>query len=198
MKELKLHRRRREAFFSSTLAANVGRLRQNNTMTGTTYALVNGWGMVLYFIVVGLLIFILPDFDSRIDRDELTGYAIAVLFMRTYVIALMVLIASFLVYAFALGDPHLPPQELPKLWAFPVDHYIAASGAPTGWNWVTLLHRGDYLNFIGVALFAGISAIAYARIVPLFLARGEHGRATIAVLQILVLVAAASGVVLLG
>ena len=36
MKELKLHRRRREAFFSSILETNAGRLRQNNTMTGTT------------------------------------------------------------------------------------------------------------------------------------------------------------------
>ena len=95
MKELKLHRRRREAFFSSILETNAGRMRQNNTMTGTTYALVNGWGMVLYFVVVGLLIFVLPDFDSRINRDELTGYAIAVLFMRTYVIALMVLLPFF-------------------------------------------------------------------------------------------------------
>ena len=95
MKELKLHRRRREAFFSSILETNTGRLRQNNTMTGTTYAFVNGWGMVLYFVVVGLLIFILPSFDSRISRDELTGYAIAVLFMRTYVIALMVLLPFF-------------------------------------------------------------------------------------------------------
>lgn len=95
MKELKLHRRRREAFFSSILETNAGRLRQNNTMTGTTYAFVNGWGMVLYFVVVGLLIFILPSFDSRINRDELTGYAIAVLFMRTYVIALMVLLPFF-------------------------------------------------------------------------------------------------------
>ena len=95
MKELKLHRRRREAFFSSILETNTGRLRQNNTMTGTTYAFVNGWGMVLYFVVVGLLIFILPSFDSRINRDELTGYAIAVLFMRTYVIALMVLLPFF-------------------------------------------------------------------------------------------------------
>jgi putative pyoverdin transport system ATP-binding/permease protein len=95
MKELKLHRRRRDAFFSSTLETDVGKLRQNNTQTGITYAFVNGWGMVLYFVVVGLLIFILPDFDSRINRDELTGYAITVLFMRSYVIGLMVLLPFF-------------------------------------------------------------------------------------------------------
>ena len=113
-------------------------------------------------------------------------------------IGLAWLAVSFALYMLALLDPHVPHGELPRLWTLPVDQYVAASGAPTGWNWVTLLHRGDYLNFIGVALFAGISAIAYARIVPLFIARGEYGRAAIALLQILVLVAAASGVVLLG
>jgi putative ATP-binding cassette transporter len=95
MKELKLHRRRREAFFSSILATNVGQLRQNNTITGTIFSFVNGWGMILYFIVVGLLIFILPDFDKGIDREELTGYAITVLFMRTYVVTLMVMLQYF-------------------------------------------------------------------------------------------------------
>ena len=52
-------------------------------------------GNGLYFVVVGLLIFVLPSYDTRIDRDQLTGYAITVLFMRTYVIALMVLLPFF-------------------------------------------------------------------------------------------------------
>jgi len=106
-------------------------------------------------------------------------------------IALMVLIASFLVYAFALGDPHLPPQELPKLWAFPVDHYIAASGAPTGWGWLALLHKSDYLIFLAVALLGLLTVVCYARIVPVLLKQGERWRAAIAVMQIVVLLAAA-------
>jgi len=97
-------------------------------------------------------------------------------------IALAVLIASFLAYAFALRDPHLPPQELVKLWAFPVDHYIVASGAPTGWGWLALLHKSDYLIF---------SVVCYARLIPLLLAQGERWRALIAVLQVLVLLGAA-------
>ena len=113
-------------------------------------------------------------------------------------IGLAWLAVSFAVYMLALLDPHVPHSDLPRLWKLPVDQYVAASGAPTGWNWITLLHRGDYLNFIGVALFAGISVLCYARIVPLFIARGECGRALIAVLQILVLVAAASGVLIVG
>ena len=110
-------------------------------------------------------------------------------------IGLAWLVASFALYMLALLDPHVPHGELPRLWMLPVDQYIAASGAPTGWGWTALLHRGDYLNFIGVALFAGISALCYARVVPLFIAHGERGRVAIALAQIVVLLAALSGLV---
>jgi hypothetical protein len=106
-------------------------------------------------------------------------------------IALVVLIASFVAYVFALRDPHVPPQELARLWAFPVDHYIAASGAPTGWGWLGLLHKSDYLIFLAVALLGLITGVCYARIVPILLNQGETWRALIAVLQVSVLLAAA-------
>jgi len=106
-------------------------------------------------------------------------------------IALVVLIASFLAYALALVDPLLPPQELATLWAFPVDHYIAASGAPTGWGWLQLLHKSDYLVFLAVAMLALVTAVCYARIIPLLLSQGEHWRALIGIIQVIVLLAAA-------
>ena len=106
-------------------------------------------------------------------------------------VALVVLVASFAAYALALVDPHVPPQELPNLWAFPVDHYIAASGAPTGWGWLQLLHKSDYLIFLAVALLGLITVVCYARIVPVLLAQGERWRAAIAIAQIVVLLAAA-------
>jgi len=106
-------------------------------------------------------------------------------------VALVVLVASFAAYVLALVDPHVSPQELPKLWAFPVDHYIAASGAPTGWGWLQLLHKSDYLIFLAVALLGLITVVCYARIVPVLLAQGERWRAAIAIVQIVVLLAAA-------
>jgi len=65
---------------------------------------------------------------------------------------------------FAVFDPHLPHAELPKLWAFPVDHFVAASGAPTGWGWLQLVHKSDYLIFIAVAALGLITVVCYARI----------------------------------
>ena len=110
-------------------------------------------------------------------------------------IALALLVATFALYMFALLDPHVPHGDLPRLWTLSVAQYVAAIGGPTGWGWTALLHRGDYLNFIGVALFAGVSIVCYARIVPTLIASGERARALIALAQIAVLVAALSGLV---
>src|SRR5207245_7902202 len=101
-------------------------------------------------------------------------------------VALVVLIVSFLAYAFALRDPHLPPQELARLWAFPVDHYIAASGAPTGWGWLQLLHKSDYLIFAAVAMLGLVTVLCYARIVPILFKEETPWRAWIPIAQILV------------
>ena len=105
--------------------------------------------------------------------------------------ALAVLIGSFLLYAFAIVDPHLPRAELPKLWSFPVDRFVAASGAPTGWGWLQLLHRSDYLIFVAVAMLGLITVVCYARMIPILLREKQSWRAAIAAVQIVVLLAAA-------
>ena len=102
-------------------------------------------------------------------------------------IGFVVLVATFAVYAFGLVDPLVPPQELMRLWSQPVDRYVAATGGPTGWGWVGFLGKGDYLNILGVALLASISAVCYARVIPVL----PRVQATLAIIQIAVLLAAA-------
>ena len=113
-------------------------------------------------------------------------------------LALGALTACFLAYAFVLVEPFVPLDELPELWTLPVDGYLAATGAPTGWGWLRLLDKGDYLNFVGIAMLALLTAVCYARIVPTLLGRGERLQAGLAIAQILVLLAAASGLFAAG
>ena len=102
-------------------------------------------------------------------------------------IAFVALVLGFAAYVFGVLEPHVPPQELARLWMLPVDHYVAASGAPTGWSWLRLLHKGDYLNFVGIAALATITIVCYARIIPVL----PRLQAVLAALQIIVLLAAA-------
>ncbi len=104
------------------------------------------------------------------------------------------LAASFLAYALALVKPQVPLHELARLWALPLDRYLAASGAPTGWGWLRLLDKGDYLNVGGIAMLALVTVLCYARIAPLLWVRGERLQGWLAIAQVIVLLIAASGV----
>ena len=108
-------------------------------------------------------------------------------------IGLGLLIAAFLTYAFGLLDPFVPLSRLPAMWALPVDRYLALTGAPTGWGWLVLLEKSDYLNLLAVAVLALITVVCYLRVLPVQLRRGERLQAAMALAQVVVLLAAASG-----
>ena len=105
-------------------------------------------------------------------------------------IALATLIASFLAYLGGFAEPLVPPERLAALWQLPVDEFRAATGAPAGWHWLARVGWSDYANMIGVALLCLVSLLCYLRIV---LCRGEAVVRVLALAQVLVLLAAASG-----
>jgi putative pyoverdin transport system ATP-binding/permease protein len=79
-KELKLHQRRRAAFFTNLLERTTLRLRRHNIAGMSVYTMAGSWGNLLFFVLVGLLIFSLPDL-REFDRQALTGYVLVLLFM---------------------------------------------------------------------------------------------------------------------
>jgi hypothetical protein len=66
--------------------------------------------------------------------------------------------------------------------------------APTGWEWISYVGKGDYLNFVGVAILAGLTIVCYAAIIPALLRKKDTPYLLIAVAEVLVLVLAASGI----
>jgi hypothetical protein len=107
-------------------------------------------------------------------------------------IAFALLVAGYVLYVCGLLEPQLPPEQLAKLWGMPLAQYLAASGAPTGWQWLSLAGRGDYFNYIGIAALATIVPLTYLRILPV-LVRHARAHALIALLELAVLLTAASG-----
>ena len=108
-------------------------------------------------------------------------------------VGFLVSLAAFLVYVSGVVAPLVPLEQLPQLWSLPASRFIAVTGEPTGWGWLTLLARSDFLNLGAVALFGLVTLVCYARIVPLLFAAGERLQAWIALAQVLVLAAAAAG-----
>ena len=109
-------------------------------------------------------------------------------------LGLFLLVASFLAYVLELVDPIVPLNRLPSLWGLPAERYLAATGAPTGWGWLSRLAAGEYLSLGAIALLSLVTVACYLRIVPIHARRGEKLHAAIALAQIVVLLAAAGGV----
>jgi putative ATP-binding cassette transporter len=81
-KELKLHRRRREAFLSQVLRSTAQSLRRDQVTANTIYNGARSWGQVLIFVLIGLLLFVLPGF-STVSHQARIGYTLIILYLMT-------------------------------------------------------------------------------------------------------------------
>jgi hypothetical protein len=113
-------------------------------------------------------------------------------------IGFVMLLASFALYMFGVITPHVPVDELPKYWSMPVGEYLKAADVHTGWSWLHLVGKGDFLNFIGIAFLSAVTIVCYLRILPILFKNKDTVYAVIAVLEVLVLVLAASGILVVG
>lgn len=107
--------------------------------------------------------------------------------------AILVLVVTFIIYLLGILTPHVPIEELPAVWGMSAGNYLKTTGMGPGWTWLGMIGKGDYLNLIGIALLASVTVICYLRIVPIFLRKGETAYGLMALLEILVLMLAASG-----
>lgn len=81
-KELKLNRRRRDAFLTEELEPAAAGLRDYGLRGNAIAMAVSNWGQILFFIFIGLLLFVTP-FLLSIEPQVLIGYTLTVLFMIT-------------------------------------------------------------------------------------------------------------------
>lgn len=100
-------------------------------------------------------------------------------------------LVALALYLAGVLAPLVPFDRLPSLWTMPAAQLLHEANAPSGWGWVRYLGYGDYLNVLAIAVFSLLSAVCVARVIPTFLKSGERVQAVLAVLQVIVLLAAA-------
>lgn len=110
----------------------------------------------------------------------------------------IVLVITFIIYVTGIFAHHIPLNDLSKYWGMPVHDYLEATGIHAGWSWLGMLGKGDFLNFIGIAFLAGVTAICYLAITPIFFKKKDTVYGVLAILEVLVLVLAASGILKAG
>jgi hypothetical protein len=121
-------------------------------------------------------------------------------------IGLVMLFITFFVYVFGVASPKIPLDQVHNYWSMPVNEYLEAAEKDyikmghlvTGWSWVSLLSSGDFLNFVGIALLAGVTIICYIAIIPVLLKNGDTVYAMIAIAEVIILAGAASGLLEAG
>lgn len=144
-----------------------------------------------------------PASNAEADPDQLL-YA-SILAKGMY-LGLGVLLVTFALYLTGILQPGVPIEELPNYWTLSAHEYLEAVNheflhrpdVVVGWGWMNLLGLGDYLNFVGIAFLSAVTIVCYMGILPNFFRRGDWIYGTIAVLEILILVLAASGIVSVG
>jgi putative ATP-binding cassette transporter len=82
MKELKLHRGRRRQFFSATFEPAVQAMQHKTVVGRTILHAASCWGHVLFFIVIGLVLFAWPSIQN-VDRGVLISFTFLILYMMT-------------------------------------------------------------------------------------------------------------------
>lgn len=108
------------------------------------------------------------------------------------------LFVTFPLYVFGIIDPHVPLEKVQYCWTLGVHDYYGEANVKPGWAWMSLLGHGDFLNFVGIVILAAVTTVCYLAIIPSMFRRRDTIYAVLAVLQVVILGLAASGLIAVG
>ena len=107
---------------------------------------------------------------------------------------LIILVTTYAIYVSGILPAHVEISLIPTLWGKGVGEYLEITHSPHGWGWVPLLAKGDFLNYIGFALLALMTIFCYLVLVRGYVRQKNWIFTAIALLEIVVLSMAASGI----
>jgi hypothetical protein len=113
-------------------------------------------------------------------------------------IGLFSITVTFIIYLSGLLTPYVPISDLPKYWSMSTKQYLEATDIHTGWSWLGMLGKGDFLIFLGIAFLAGVTIICFIRIIPILFRKKDTAYGIFAIIEVLVLVLSASGILKAG
>ncbi len=109
-------------------------------------------------------------------------------------IGLLGLIITFIIYALGILTPKIPLGDVQHYWVMSVKDYLHESGIHAGWAWLGNLGYGDMLNFVPIAMLSGLTILCYLAIIPGLMRKKDTPYVILALLEVVVLCVAASGI----
>ncbi len=113
-------------------------------------------------------------------------------------VGIAIMLLTFIVYLTGVLPPYVPIDKLPEYWNMSAPEFLEKANMPAGWGWINLLNHGDILNFIGIAFLAGLTIICYLAIIPYLFNSGARAVGILAIVEVLILSLAASGIIHIG
>lgn len=113
-------------------------------------------------------------------------------------IGFLCLVITFTLYMLKVPAPEIPTAEMIEYLSQSSDEYTEAAEIPHKWGWVKLLPASDFLNYLGIIILTGLTIIALLTLLPSFIRSREFIYAGIVVLELLILLTAASGILNAG
>ncbi|NTV05434.1 MAG: DUF1634 domain-containing protein [Chlorobiaceae bacterium] len=126
------------------------------------------------------------------NRIQLT-YATVLSWTST--LGIIFVVAGYLVYVFQLLPSTVSPSEVALHWHLRAAELHKIVPVPSGWDWIYQLGRGDVLSYASVVYLSSVTMLCLVVIIPLFLKEKDMIYAVMTLLQVLVLVFAAAGIV---
>ena len=142
--------------------------------------------------------------DRKKASEEQLAYA-GVLNIGMW-LGLALLVVTFILYISGVLPSYVPIEKLSEIpqgsnvpyWGMRAHEFNQAFNVPMGWGWTSLVGKGDYLNFVGIAILGGLSILCYLVILPILIRKKDTAYVAIAILEVLVLALAASGILKAG
>jgi hypothetical protein len=111
---------------------------------------------------------------------------------------IFILLTTYAIYLTGILPSHVGITKIPELWGMSVSEFLHATHSPHGWGWLSLLAKGDFINYIGFVLLALMTIFCYLVLVRGYVRQRNWTYAVIAVLEVAVLSLAASGILVSG
>lgn len=109
-------------------------------------------------------------------------------------LGLILVVVTYAIYVLGVVKPFVPMDSIINSWTMNVHDYLHHLDIQPGWAWLSLINHGDFLNFVGIALLAGVTIVCFLSIIPVLLKENDRLYALLAFLEVVILSVAASGI----
>ncbi len=113
-------------------------------------------------------------------------------------ISILAMAIVFAVYISGVLPHYVDFEKVVELWGKNHHTFVEETGVPKGWEWVGLIGYADYLNLLLLAILAFLTIVCYIAILPVFAVKKDWVYLTITLIEIVVLLLAASGLITTG